>query len=75
MSVDDRLDRLEQRVAVMEKLVRSLVGQGGRGGEGETAPPPPAVLAQDPVAASLRAISGAPPVSPPPPPAAPAPRP
>ena len=28
MSVDDRLDRLERRIAVLESVVRGLAGQG-----------------------------------------------
>ncbi len=56
MTVDDRLDRLEQRVAVIESLVRSLVGQK----------PGVAPAEQEP----LGAAAAAPPPAPPPPPPA-----
>jgi uncharacterized membrane protein len=43
MTVDDRLDRLERRIAVLETIVRGLAGQRGSGAAGqmaEAAPPP-----------------------------------
>jgi hypothetical protein len=69
MSVDDRLERLEQRVAVMETLVRNLVGQADRGAAGQTVPPAPVIPVADPVSASPSPSPDFPPVSPPPPPA------
>jgi len=70
MSVDDRLERLEQRVAVLETLVRQAVAQRGGAGQGagvaalESVAPRPAPAPPPPPPASSRP---APPPPPPPP--------
>jgi uncharacterized membrane protein len=69
MSVDDRLDRLEQRMTVLETLVRELAGASQReraapgGRETTVAPPPPEP--RPPAAAPVS--PPVPPVPPPPP--------
>ncbi|HKU61731.1 MAG TPA: DUF2339 domain-containing protein [Gemmatimonadales bacterium] len=74
MSVDDRLDRLERRIAVLETVVRGLAGQVAAGTPARAAPiDPPAPPIPEP--ASEPPADHAPqPVAPSPPPPPPSPR-
>jgi uncharacterized membrane protein len=66
MSVDERLDRLEQRMMVLESLVRELAS--GRAGGTSASIPSPA-----PAPIAPREVVASPPPSPPPPPVPPVP--
>ncbi len=64
MSVDERLDRLEQRMAVLEALVRDLAGAGSREPAAAAAaappvPPPPRVRPAPPSPALTRPLRSA----------------
>ena len=70
MSPEDRLDRLEQRVAVLEMLMRELAGKAPATSPAAVSPPPPP---PPPAAAPVPQTAAA--VVPGPPPPRPAPRP
>jgi uncharacterized membrane protein len=60
MSADDRLERLEQRVAALETLVRSVLTGSTAAPPARPAPPPPPPPALGPVAPPPRPPSAAP---------------
>ena len=78
MSVEERLERLERRIAVLETVVRGLAGQGAA--TATTRPGAPDLPGPSPIAAPVAPPPESrapvpPPPAPPPPPAAPAPLP